>query len=63
MHPNEACYYVLLYKLYASDGRWDKANEVRKLMKDRGLSKSPGWSSSEMDNCDQLRSLQVSSVG
>ncbi|KNA19309.1 hypothetical protein SOVF_062910 [Spinacia oleracea] len=49
MHPNEACYYVLLYKLYASDGRWDKANEIRSLMKERGLSKSPGWSSSDRD--------------
>lgn len=54
MHPNEACYYVLLYKLYASDGRWEKANEIRNLMKQRGLSKSPGWSSTEMDTYDQL---------
>ncbi|XP_010667485.2 pentatricopeptide repeat-containing protein At2g03380, mitochondrial [Beta vulgaris subsp. vulgaris] len=62
MHPNEACYYVLLYKLYASDGRWDKANEIRKLMKQRGLSKSPGWSSSEMATCYELPSLQICSA-
>ncbi|XP_021717942.1 pentatricopeptide repeat-containing protein At2g03380, mitochondrial-like [Chenopodium quinoa] len=62
MHPNEACYYVLLYKLYASDGRWDKADEIRKLMKERGLSKSPGWSSSEMESFNQLPSLQLSST-
>lgn len=63
MHPNEACYYVLLYKLYASDGGWDKADEIRNLMKQRGLSKSAGWSSTEMDTCDQFSSLQVSSKG
>ncbi|KAH9626157.1 hypothetical protein KSS87_017681 [Heliosperma pusillum] len=64
IHPNEACYYVLLCKFYASDGRWDKADEMRSLMKERGLSKSPGWSSgSEMDSCDQLPLLQMSSVG
>ncbi|KAL2906675.1 hypothetical protein RDABS01_005385 [Bienertia sinuspersici] len=62
MHPNEACYYVLLCKLYALDGRWDKADEIRKLMKERGLSKSPGWSSSEMDSCNQHASLQVYSA-
>ncbi|KAL9226172.1 hypothetical protein vseg_002014 [Gypsophila vaccaria] len=63
-HPKEACYYVLLYKLYASDGRWEKADEIRRMMKDRRLSKSPGWSSSEMDLCDdQFPSLQMCSVG
>ncbi|XP_074309666.1 pentatricopeptide repeat-containing protein At2g03380, mitochondrial-like [Silene latifolia] len=64
IHPNEACYYVLLCKLYASEGRWDKADEMRSLMKERGLSKSSGWSSgSEMSICDQLPLLQMSSVG
>ncbi|KAK9750719.1 hypothetical protein RND81_02G216400 [Saponaria officinalis] len=63
-HPKEACYYVLLCKLYASDGRWEKADEIRRMMKDRRLSKSPGWSSSEMDTCgDLFTSLRMCSVG
>ncbi|XP_057529649.1 pentatricopeptide repeat-containing protein At2g03380, mitochondrial [Amaranthus tricolor] len=54
MHPNEACYYVMLCKLYALEGRWEKENEIRNLMKGRGLSKSPGWSFSETDTCKHL---------
>ncbi|XP_038893238.1 pentatricopeptide repeat-containing protein At2g03380, mitochondrial [Benincasa hispida] len=44
LHPNEACYYVLLSNLYASDGRWGQVNEVRDLMLQRGLNKVPGYS-------------------
>ncbi|KAL9226171.1 hypothetical protein vseg_002013 [Gypsophila vaccaria] len=63
-HPKEVCYYVLLCKLYASDGRWEKADEIRRMMNDRRLSKPPGWSSSEMDTCgDQFTSLQLCSAG
>ncbi|GMH27585.1 hypothetical protein Nepgr_029428 [Nepenthes gracilis] len=57
MHPDEACYYVLLANYYALDGRWKLANEVRDLMKQRGLSKSPGWSSAEIE-----RAIMVSPV-
>ncbi|KAK9277302.1 hypothetical protein L1049_006842 [Liquidambar formosana] len=49
LHPDEACYYVLMSNLYASDGRWCQANQVRELMKQRGLSKSPGCSLVDMD--------------
>lgn len=44
LHPDQACYYVLLSNLYASDGRWGEVNEVRKLMLQRGLNKVPGYS-------------------
>ncbi|KAG0482037.1 hypothetical protein HPP92_010127 [Vanilla planifolia] len=37
-------YYVLMSNLYASDGRWDKALEMRELMKLKGLIKLPGSS-------------------
>lgn len=43
LHPDDDCYYVLMSKLYASDGRWSQAYKVRELMKERDLSKSPGW--------------------
>ena len=49
LHPNEACYYALMCNLYASDGRWSQVNQVRELMKQRGLRKSHGCSQVEMD--------------
>ncbi|KAE8648006.1 hypothetical protein Csa_021412 [Cucumis sativus] len=44
LHRNEACYYVLVSNLYASDGKWGQVNEVRDLMLQRGLNKVPGYS-------------------
>lgn len=63
LHPDDACYYVLMSKLYASDGRWSQAYEVRELMKARDLSKSPGWSLVEMEDIDsELPPLRVASA-
>ncbi|KAM1754506.1 hypothetical protein ACFX12_006962 [Malus domestica] len=41
--------YVLLANIYATAGRWDGANKVRKKMKDLGVQKTPGFSSIEVD--------------
>jgi pentatricopeptide repeat protein len=49
LHPGDACYYVLMCNLYASDARWSKVKQVRELMKQRGLMKTPGCSLMEMD--------------
>jgi pentatricopeptide repeat protein len=49
LHPGEACYYVLMCNLYASDASWSKVKQVRELMKQRGLMKTPGCSLMEMD--------------
>ncbi|KAJ6720829.1 PENTATRICOPEPTIDE REPEAT-CONTAINING PROTEIN MITOCHONDRIAL [Salix viminalis] len=49
LHPGEACYYVLICNLYASDGRWSKVKQVREFMKKRELMKTPGCSLMEMD--------------
>ncbi|XP_017437066.1 pentatricopeptide repeat-containing protein At4g33990 isoform X2 [Vigna angularis] len=38
-------YYVLLSNIYANVGKWEGAVKVRSLAKDRGLKKTPGWSS------------------
>ncbi|KAJ4954282.1 hypothetical protein NE237_011065 [Protea cynaroides] len=42
--------YVLLSNLYASVGRWEDVEKVRKIMKHRGIKKRPGCSSIEVDN-------------
>ncbi|GER25150.1 pentatricopeptide repeat-containing family protein, partial [Striga asiatica] len=36
--------HVTLANMYASDGRWKEAAEVRRLMRWRGVVKEPGWS-------------------
>ncbi|KAA8521693.1 hypothetical protein F0562_012317 [Nyssa sinensis] len=43
-------YYVLLSNIYANVGKWDVVDEVRSLARDRGLRKTPGWSSIELNN-------------
>ncbi|XP_010269696.1 PREDICTED: pentatricopeptide repeat-containing protein At4g33990 [Nelumbo nucifera] len=43
-------YYVLLSNIYANVGKWDGVDKVRSLAKDRGLKKTPGWSSIEVNN-------------
>lgn len=42
--------YVLLSNLFASQGMWDKVAEIRKLMKDQGLTKEPGISWIQVKN-------------
>lgn len=49
LHPDDASYYVLVSNLYASDGRWSQAKEVRNLMKQRGLGKIAGHSTMESE--------------
>lgn len=62
LHPDKACYYVLISNLYASDGRWCQVNQVRELMKRRGLSKSPGCSQVDLDVADDFSCSRVASV-
>ncbi|KAF3543073.1 hypothetical protein DY000_02003851 [Brassica cretica] len=44
LEPENSSAYVLLSNIYASQGRWEKVNALRKDMKDRGVSKVPGCS-------------------
>ncbi|XP_057834772.1 pentatricopeptide repeat-containing protein At5g39350-like [Cryptomeria japonica] len=44
LDPTNAATYVLLSNIYAEVGRWDEAQMVRRLMKDRGIEKIPGFS-------------------
>ncbi|XP_057865818.1 pentatricopeptide repeat-containing protein At2g13600 isoform X2 [Cryptomeria japonica] len=44
LDPKNASTYVLLSNIYAELGRWDEAQMIRRLMKDRGINKTPGCS-------------------
>ncbi|XP_011626246.1 putative pentatricopeptide repeat-containing protein At3g01580 [Amborella trichopoda] len=48
--PNHGGYYVLLSNIYAVGGRWGDVGKVRRLMRDKGLRKTPGYSSIEIKN-------------
>ncbi|XP_057820276.2 pentatricopeptide repeat-containing protein At4g02750 [Cryptomeria japonica] len=48
--PNNPSPYVLLSNIYAAAGRWDDIEKVRKMMKDRGIKKTPGCSWIELSN-------------
>ncbi|MQL96559.1 hypothetical protein Taro_029239 [Colocasia esculenta] len=42
--------YVIISNMYASVGRWEEMNSIRKLMKEKRAVKMPGCSSIEVDN-------------
>ncbi|KAJ6906873.1 hypothetical protein NC652_024317 [Populus alba x Populus x berolinensis] len=42
LKPQHSGYYSVLSNMYAEAGKWDEANQVRKLMKSRGAKKNPG---------------------
>ncbi|KAG1365712.1 pentatricopeptide repeat-containing protein [Cocos nucifera] len=50
LEPGCAATYVQLANLYASVGYWNHVAKVRKLMKERGLKTSPGYSWIEIGN-------------
>ncbi|KAL9235282.1 hypothetical protein vseg_010055 [Gypsophila vaccaria] len=51
LDPNNSGRYVLLANLYASAGRWEDVANVRRMMNDKGVKKTPGMSVIEMDGC------------
>ncbi|KAL3379039.1 hypothetical protein AABB24_004786 [Solanum stoloniferum] len=48
LDPTNSGYYVLLSNIYADAGRWEDVEKMRILMKNRGLSKPPGFSLLEL---------------
>ncbi|KAL6502988.1 hypothetical protein OROHE_024156 [Orobanche hederae] len=49
LDPDDSGVYVLLASMYVERNMWQKATEVRKLMRERGVDKTPGCSSIEVD--------------
>ncbi|KAJ7942992.1 Pentatricopeptide repeat-containing protein [Quillaja saponaria] len=43
--PENVGYYVLMSNIYANVGKWEAVHKVRALARERGLQKTPGWSS------------------
>ncbi|KAK9093346.1 hypothetical protein Syun_028257 [Stephania yunnanensis] len=50
LEPDEHCIYVLLFNMYGCLGRWDECATVKKMMRERGVKKVPGWSWIEVKN-------------
>ncbi|KAL6205066.1 hypothetical protein ACLB2K_022330 [Fragaria x ananassa] len=50
LEPEEHCTYVLLSDMYGHLERWDAKASVKKLMRERGVRKVPGWSWIELKN-------------
>ncbi|XP_074343975.1 pentatricopeptide repeat-containing protein At3g63370, chloroplastic [Apium graveolens] len=50
LDPWDSGNYVLISNVYASQGRWDNAEEVRAKMKEKGLTKDPACSWIEVGN-------------
>ncbi|XP_004984893.1 pentatricopeptide repeat-containing protein At4g13650 isoform X2 [Setaria italica] len=44
LEPHDSASYVLLSNAYAVTGKWSNRDQVRKMMKDRGVKKEPGSS-------------------
>ncbi|KZV29573.1 pentatricopeptide repeat-containing protein [Dorcoceras hygrometricum] len=50
LEPSNPGNYILLSNIYASKGKWKKVDEVRDIMRDKGLKKNPGCSWIEVKN-------------
>lgn len=49
LDPLNDGYYVVLSNIYAEAQRWEDTARLRKLMRERGVKKTPGWSSITID--------------
>ncbi|KAL0405160.1 UNVERIFIED_CONTAM: Pentatricopeptide repeat-containing protein, mitochondrial [Sesamum latifolium] len=49
LDPDDSGIYVLLANMYVEANMWDKAGEVRKMMRERGVDKTPSCSSIEVN--------------
>ncbi|KAK6144032.1 hypothetical protein DH2020_020852 [Rehmannia glutinosa] len=49
LDPDDSGIYVLLANMYVERNMWQKAGEVRKMMRERGVDKTPGCSSIEVN--------------
>lgn len=49
LDPHDSGIYVLLANMYGDANMWEEARKVRKMMKERGVEKTPGCSSIEVN--------------
>lgn len=49
LEPHNSGRYVLLANIYANAGRWEDVANVRRLMNERGVKKTPGFSMIELE--------------
>lgn len=49
LDPMNDGYYIVLSNIYAEVERWEDAAKVRRLMRDNGVVKTPGWSTISVD--------------
>lgn len=49
LDPLNDGYYIVLSNIYAEAKRWDAVARVRRMMKNKGVKKTPGWSSITID--------------
>ncbi|KAL0323982.1 UNVERIFIED_CONTAM: putative pentatricopeptide repeat-containing protein [Sesamum calycinum] len=50
LDPGDHCTYVLLCDMYGHLKRWDEKASVKKMMRNKGVKKVPGWSWIELQN-------------
>ncbi|KAH6820363.1 Tetratricopeptide repeat superfamily protein [Perilla frutescens var. hirtella] len=54
LDPQNSGYYVLLSNLHADSGTWGRVDEIRNMMKERGVQKIPGFSWIEVNNSNHV---------
>ncbi|XP_052210107.1 putative pentatricopeptide repeat-containing protein At3g25970 [Diospyros lotus] len=50
LEPKEHCTYVLLSDMYGKFNRWNERAGIKRMMRERGVKKLPGWSWIEVKN-------------
>ncbi|KAM7263315.1 hypothetical protein ACFE04_000998 [Oxalis oulophora] len=48
--PENVGYYVVLSNIYANSRKWEGVQNVRSMAREKGLRKTPGWSSIELND-------------
>ncbi|KAI3455866.1 hypothetical protein Pfo_012529 [Paulownia fortunei] len=54
LDPQNSGYYVLLSNLHADSGTWVRVDQIRNIMKERGVQKIPGYSWIEVNNSSHV---------
>ncbi|KAK6150188.1 hypothetical protein DH2020_017713 [Rehmannia glutinosa] len=54
LDPQNSGYYVLLSNLHADSGTWVRVDQIRNIMKERGVQKIPGYSWIEVDKASHV---------